>query len=261
MITTANPQSFPERSPRSIARAAGMFWLMTILTSAFAFAAAGNFSVPGDSAATAANITGHESLYRLAFSSNLIATACYLAATLLVYVLLRPVNPHISLLAAFFSLVGCAIGAVSCLLFLAPLGILNGTQTSAAFTASQLGSQAQTFLRLSAQANDIGLVFFGLHVLCVGYLIRRSTFLPRFLGALLTVTSLCYLTNSFATFLALPFRSYLMPLVAAGGLIGEGTLTFWLLIAGVNTRRWIEQAAANNECCSSSELTLNSIAT
>src|SRR3954471_2006537 len=112
----SNSHPVQESSPHSIARAAGMFWLMTILTSAFAFAVGGKFFIPGDAAATAANVVAHESLYRLAFSANIIATASYLAATLLVYVLLRPVNRDISLLAAFFSLIGCAIGAVSCLL-------------------------------------------------------------------------------------------------------------------------------------------------
>src|SRR3954463_11938557 len=154
-----------EPLPHSIARAAGIFWLLTILTSAFAFAVGGRFFVPDDAAATAANVIAHESLYRLGFSGKIIATACYLAATLLVYVLLRPVNRNISLLAAFFSLIGCAVGAVSCLLFLAPLSILNGAQSSAAFTVGQLQTQAVTFLGLSARANDIGLVFFALHVL------------------------------------------------------------------------------------------------
>ena len=247
-----------EPLPQSIARAAGVFWLMTILTSAFAFAVGGRFFVPNDAAATAANVVAHESLYRMAFSANIIATACYLAATLLVYVLLRPVNRDISLLAAFFSLIGCAVGAVSCLLFLAPVGILAGAQGASAFTVAQLQTQALTFLELSARANDLGLVFFALHVLCVGYLIRRSTFLPGFLGILLTLTSVCYLANSFATFLALPFRSFLMPFVAAGGLIGEGTLTFWLLIAGVNSVRWVEQASSASQCCAPSALPIES---
>jgi hypothetical protein len=104
------------------------------------------------------------------------------------------------------------------------------------------------FLKLSAQANDIGLVFFALHVICVGYLIRRSSFLPRILGSLLLFTGFCYLGNSFSNFLALPFKAYLLPLVAAGGLLGEGALTFWLLCAGVNVRRWQEQANAAAEC-------------
>jgi hypothetical protein len=96
---------------------------------------------------------------------------------------------------------------------------------------------------LSLHVSDIGLVFFGLHVLTVGYLIRQSTFLPRILGALLAVAGVCYLTNSFANFLSLPFKAYLMPFVAAGGLLGEGSMTVWLLVKGVNEQRWNEQAS------------------
>ena len=173
------------------ARAAGFFWLMTILTGMFAFLAGGRFVVSGDAAATAANILAHEALYRLAFVANLIATACYLTVTLLIYVLLKPVNRNIALLGAFFSLTGCATGVVSGFLYLAPIGILGSAQYLSVFSVEQLEALALTFVTLSLQANDIGLVFFGLHVLSIGYLIRRSTFLPRILGALLAVTGLC----------------------------------------------------------------------
>jgi hypothetical protein len=231
-----------ETSPLFKARAAGAFWLMTILTGMFAFLAGGRFVVYGDAATTAANILAHEPLYRWAFVANLIATVCYLAVTLLIYVLLKPVNRDISLLAAFFSLTGCAIGAVSCLFYLAPVGVLGGMQYLTVFTVEQLQAQALTFLNLSAVANDMGLVFFALHVLTVGYLIRQSTFLPRILGVLLALAGLCYLTNSFANFLSLPFKAYLLPFIAAGGLLGEGSLSLWLLVKGVNVQRWKEQA-------------------
>lgn len=216
----------------------------------FAFVVAGRLFVPGDAAATAANVIGRESLFRVGFSANLLATACYLAATYLIYALLRPVNRDISLMATFFSLVGCAIGVVSSLLFFAPVVILGGSASANAFTLAQLQAQAHSFLTLSARANDIGLVFFALHVICVGYLIRRSNFLPQFLGILLTITGGCYLASSFAIFLALPFRAYLMPLVAVGGLLGEGALTFWLLLARLNVSRWKEQAYAQCGPCS-----------
>ena len=244
MNTPVRAEPIAEMSPLFKARAAGFFWLMTILTSMFAFLAGGKFVVAGDAGTTAANLLAHEPSYRWAFVANLIATLCYLAVTLLVYALLKPVNRDISLLAAFFSLTGCAIGAVSCLLFLAPLALLGGAQYLTVFTVEQLQAQALTFLKLSALANDMGLVFFALHVLSVGYLIRRSTFLPRILGALLAITGLCYLANSFANFLSLPFKVYLLPFVAAGGLLGEGSLTIWLLVKGVNVQRWKEQAGA-----------------
>ena len=239
---TLNP--ITSQPPRSLARAAGLFWLLTILTSMFAFIIAGQFMVPGDAAATAANLTEHEGLQRLAFVANLIATVCYLAVTLLMYVLLKPVNRNLSLMGAFFSIVGCAVGTVSCLLFLAPLAVLKTGLSSGGFTVDQSQDLALTLLTLSLRANDIGLVLFGCHVLTIGYLIRRSTFLPRVLGTLLFITGVCYLTNSFATFFALPFQAYLMPVVGLGGLLGEGALTGWLLIKTVNVQRWLEQASA-----------------
>jgi len=243
MSATVMTRRIAEESPLFKARAAGFFWLMTILTGMFAFLVGGRFVVPGDAATTATNIMANETLYRLAFAANLVATGCYLTVTLLIYVLLKPVNKNISLLGAFFSLTGCATGGVSCLLFFAPINFLGGAKYLSVFSMEQLQALALTFVTSSLQVNDIGLVFFGLHVITVGYLIRRSTFLPRILGALLIVTGVCYLTNSFANFLSLPFKAYLLPFVAAGGLLGEGSLTVWLLVKGVNVQRWNEQAS------------------
>lgn len=232
------PQSIPEPSPQTRARSAGFFWLLTILTSMCAFLIAGKFVAVNDPATTAANMVAHESAFRLAGTTNLIATICYLAVTLLIYELLRPVNKSIALFGVLVSLIGCVVGGAGCLLFLLPIGLLHEAQSTGAVA----------LLALTEPVNNIGFVFFGLHVLSIGYLIRKSSFLPSFLGVLLTITGLCYLTSSFFGFLALPFANRLMPIVAAFGLIGEDTLTFWLLIAGVNTRRWQEQASVAAEC-------------
>jgi len=232
-------------SPLFKARMAGFFWLMTIITGMFGFIAGGRFIVAGDAAATAANIIDHELVFRFAFISNLVATACYLAVTLLVYQLLKPVNRTVAAFVVLFSLMGCATGLVSSLLLLAPLDFLGGASYLSAFTLAQLQALALTILTLSLRLNDIGMVFFGLHVLSIGYLIRKSTFLPRMLGTLLFVAGACYLASTFANFLALPFRTYLLPFVALGGLLGEGSLTAWFLVKGVNVERWKEAAAAS----------------
>jgi hypothetical protein len=225
------------------ARMAGVFWLITVLLGGFAAFRGAKLVVSSDAAATTTTILTHESLFRWAIVANLIATVCYLVATLLVYVLLKAVNRNLSLLAAFFSLAGCAVSGVSFVLNLAPLSVLGDAQSFNVFNAEQLQALALIFLKLNAQAFNIGMFFFGLHVLTVGYLIFNSTFLPRILGALLAITGACYLTNSFANFLSLPFKAYLFPFVAAGGLLGEGSLTVWLLVRGVHVQRWKEQAS------------------
>ena len=182
-----------ETSPRRKARAAGFFWLMVILTGALALVVGG----------------------KLAVAANLISTAFYVAATVLVYGLLKPVNRSLSLLAAIFSFVGCAIGVLGSL--------------------------------VNLRAGQVGFVFFGLHCLLVGYLILRSTFLPRFVGALMALGGLGWLTLGLASVLSPTFARSLSPYILIPGILGEATLTLWLLVMGVNAERWKAQARASRE--------------
>ncbi|HYK52812.1 MAG TPA: DUF4386 domain-containing protein [Candidatus Eremiobacteraceae bacterium] len=135
----------------------------------------------------------------------LIATASYVVVTLLFYRLFKPVSPALSLIAAIFSLLGCLISAINA------FGITSSIDP---------------------------LALFGLYCLTIGYLIIRSTFLPRTLGVLMLIAGLGWLT-----FAVPDFGHHLMPFNVLPGLIGETALTLWLLIAGVNDQRWAEQAA------------------
>lgn len=159
--------------------------------------------------------------------------------TALFYDLFKPVNRSLSLLAAFFSLVGCATQALSRLSYLAPLAVLGGAPYLSVFKAEQLHALALLLLVLFDQAYNIGMVFFGFYCLLIGYLIFRSTFLPRILGALMAFAGLVWLT-----FLSTPLANYLSPYNLASGLLGETSLMLWLLVIGVNVQRWKEQASA-----------------
>src|SRR5437762_12667661 len=101
MSSAVMMERIAESSPRFKARTAGFFWFMTFVTGGFAMFIGGRFIVPGDAAATAANILAHEPSFRLGVASTLVATACYLTATLLAHVLLKPVNSDAPFLAAF----------------------------------------------------------------------------------------------------------------------------------------------------------------
>jgi hypothetical protein len=228
-----------ETSPRLKARIASVFYLLEMLTGGFGILfVGGRLFVSGDAAATATNILAHLSLFQLGFAANLIQFACYVAVTGLFYDLLRPVNRGLSLLAAFFSLVGCTIGAVSCLFYFAPVVILGGAQYLNVFKVEQLQALALMFLKLYGQCFNISFVFFGFYCLLIGYLIFRSSFLPRILGAGMAFAGLGWLT-----FLSPALAHHLVPYILAAGL-GEVSLTLWLLVAGVNAQRWKEQASA-----------------
>lgn len=232
-------ESIAEASPRVIARIAAVFYLLTIMTSAYALFIFGRLVVSDDAAKTAANILAHEPLYRLAFATDLSATACYIVVTALFYRLFKPVSRTVSLLAAFFSLTGCAVGAVSCLFELAPLLLSRPAPYLSTFKPEQLQALALTSLKMHAQTANIDIVFFGFYCLLTGYLIFNSTFLPRILGALMALAGCGWLT-----FLWAPIANLVSPYNMAAGGLGEVSLTLWLLIAGVNAQRWKARASA-----------------
>ena len=242
MSTGAMMERIAEASPRFQARMAGVIaWITT--TGGFAEIVRGRLVVYGDAGATAHNILAHEMLFRLAFVGDVIATTLYIAYTLLLYNLFRPVNRSLSLLAAFFSLAGCAIGALNCLFHLAPLVVLGGAQSLSAFTVEQLQALALMFLKLHDEGYTISMVLFGSYNLLIGYLIFRSTFLPRILGVLLAISGLCYQIGNFASFLSPAFAAHLFPYILLPGAT-ELLLALWLVVMGVNVQRWKEQASA-----------------
>jgi hypothetical protein len=227
-------------SPRSKARMAGAFQVLEAMTAAFGeVIVLGKLVVSGNAAATAANILDHERLFWLGFASSLIGVACHIAWALLMYELLKVVNRSLSLLAAFVILVGCAIQALTSLLYLAPLIVLTGGSSASAFTTAQLQALALVFLRLNTSAFNIDLVFFGLWCILTGYLIFRSTFLPRILGVLLAISGL-----GWVTYLYPPLANYLWPYIAAASALGEIPLELWLIVMGLNAQKWFEQANA-----------------
>jgi hypothetical protein len=135
---------------------------------------------------------------------NLIAYAFYISVTLLFYFLFKPVSRSLSFLAAVFSLLGCANDLLS-LFHRAPYEI--------------------SFL-----------AFFGPYCLLIGYLIIRSTFLPRILGVLMAFAGLGWLI-----FLS-PLVQYLSPYLKVLGFVAEMSLMLWLIVKGVNVQAHINGA-------------------
>jgi hypothetical protein len=214
-------------SQRLRARIIGVVYLLFFLT-----AILGALLTPG----TPTDIMAHQALFRWGFAVSLISLAFYVALTVLFYILFRPVNRTLALLAAFFSLVGCVVQAVGSVFQLAPLVLLSGNQSSA-FNVQQLQAMAQTFLNLNVQAGYVGIVFFGLFDIAIGLLIWRSTFLPRILGVPMVVAGLTWLA-----FLSPPLANYLVTPIQVIGFLAEAALMLWLLVRGVNLQRWKEQA-------------------
>jgi Domain of unknown function (DUF4386) len=227
-------------SVRLIARMTGLLYLLNILTGIFAQGFVSNRLINwGDAAATATNILAHRSLFEWSFTVYMIEMACQIMTTALFYFLLRPVSRSIALGAAFLSLSGCIIKTFSRVFYLAPLLVLGGAHYLSVFSAAQLQALALLLLRVNDQGAAMALAFFGFEALLNGYLIFRSTFLPRVLGLLSMLGGVGWLT-----FLYPPLGYRLFLYLAAFGLLGSAALIFWLIVFGVKEDRWAERATA-----------------
>jgi hypothetical protein len=232
MSTAVFVERIAEAPSHPKARITGVVYLLYFLTAVVGELLLKGLVVEGDAATTANNILAHEPLFRVGLAIGLISTLCYVAVTALFYDLFKPVNRSLSLVAAFFSLVGCAILAFASLFRLAALVVLGGGQYLSVFKVEQLRALAFMFLDLYGQAVSICFVFFGVYCLLIGYLIFKSIFLPRILSALPGIAGLCWLT-----FLSTPLANYLSPYNLALALFVEASVFLWLLVMGLNVTK------------------------
>lgn len=223
-------------SPRKAARIAGFGYLIIFISGIFAnFFVLQSLIVPGDAAATANNILANDSLFRIGISSFIIMVIFDVVLAWAFYVLLKPVNKSLSLLAAWLRLVNGTIFGIALYNFFSILHLLSGAEYLTVFETSQLHARVMLLLNAFDYTWLIGLVFFGVHLFVLGYLIFKSGYIPRILGILLIIASLGYLIDSFANFLLLNYEHYeaiFALVVFVPAFIAELSLCLWLLWKG-----------------------------
>lgn len=225
-----------ETSSKVYARMAGFCYLLGSLTSVYGqMIVFDKLIKPENAIETSANILSHESLFRLGFVSSFVAVPLHILWAVLFYHLFKKLSRTVSLFAGFIMLMACAMWTLSSLFYISPLLILKGNNYFDAFTHEQLQAQSLMLIKLNVQSYDLGLVFFGLWCIVIGYLIFKSTFIPRIIGILEMLAGIGYLT-----LLWQPLVHYIYPYNLALAGPGEISLLFWLLIKGVKDRKWKE---------------------
>jgi len=222
-----------QSSARTLGRAIALLSLVTIVLGIVAQGYISDRLISfRDPALTASTILANETLYRAGFTLYMIEMAAQIATIVLLFHLLKPVNRRIATLALVFGVVGCTIKTFSRVFYLAPLFILKQSSLGA-LTADQLPAVSLILLSVNDRGAGVALAFFGFETVLEGWLILRSTFLPRWLGALAILGGVGWLA-----FLSPTLGYALFNIVALIALIGSIAMIGWLLVKGVDEERW-----------------------
>ncbi|MBO0832164.1 MAG: DUF4386 domain-containing protein [Actinobacteria bacterium] len=228
--------------PRQLARTAGSLYLINIVFGAFAIGVIPALLIVPDVATTAHNIQTHEMLYRLGLAAHVVVTLTNIPMALLFYELLKVVNRRVAMLFVFFTLVATAVEAAGILNDFTSVVLLGSRHYTTGLPPAQLHALAYLPGDLSTIDYSIYGVFYGFDILCIAYLVFKSTFLPRFIGVLLAIDTLGYLAGGFTDFLGPGVAANLVPWSGLPTIAGEGSLCLWLLVIGVDVKRWRQRA-------------------
>ena len=191
-------------SIKTTARIAGFLYLLQIPLGVFGIVYVPKvLMVAGNMAQTASNILANEFLFRLSIVSAILCALVTIATAAYIYKVLKPVNKNCAKWILLFTLIVAPISMLNELNNIAVLLFLKNPEYAGTFTSGQLHNLVCVFLDLHQYGLQIIGIFFGLWLLPMGYLVFKSTYIPKVIGVFLIVTCLGYLID-FTTFFLFP---------------------------------------------------------
>jgi len=236
-MNSATSSNQLQPAQHAAAKVVGFLYLFTMATSIFGFAVRGPLIVPGDALQTVTNITASERLFRISIASDLLTVVGVIILVLALYVVLKPINRNIALLATFWRLAENFTLAVITLNGFAMVALVRGTDSVQAFDANQLSTLVSALYRVWGAGFNIGFVFLGLGSTVFSYLWLKSGYIPRPLAILGIVASLLLGLINLASMVFPPLANTLGMICMMPMFFYEVGLGLWLLVKGLEEPR------------------------
>jgi len=221
-------------SQNKAARLAGLLFLVAMVTGLFAefyVRFPSTLVVSGDAVKTARNIVAHERLYRIGIANNIITFAIDVALIWALYILLRPVNRNLALLAVFFRLVETTLACGAIINSYVAMQFVSDAASLKAFDTNQI--QTLSILHTTyALSFVVVAIFLGLGSMIFNYLLFKSKYIPKLLAGWGVFASLLLLISQFAIIVFPAIEKIIIPACYAPIALDEIALGFWLLLKG-----------------------------
>lgn len=225
------------------ARLAGAMFLFINATGIFSEIIVRGSLLSGDVTQVAQNIISAERLYRLSIVGDLVTFTGVLVLIWALYVLLRPVNRDLALLAAILRIVETPVGVAATINSLIAVRLLSSAEYLEAFDAGQLHALSRLARNAFGFGQDVGFIFVGLGSTVFAYLLLRSRYIPRILAGWGVFASLLFTAYHFSIIVFPGVVETLMYVSFAPIGIYEIVLGFWLLLKGAKIQTRVAGAA------------------
>lgn len=234
--------------PMTYAKIAGLLYLLIAISGGFSIGYMPSVIIEADNAAiTAQNMMGHLWLFRLGILGDIVVLLLEIVLTVMIYQLLKPVNQTIAMIALFSRLAMSIVMGLNLLNYIIPFYLLTDVDNLGSFEINELQSLAMVFLDAHQFGVYIWELFFGLHLVALGYLVYKSGYFPKVLGLMMGIGSLGYLLESIGEITLT--NNEILSILVIGFLViatvGELAFTFWLLIKGINIEEWEKRNLEN----------------
>ena len=184
--------------------------------------------VSGNIGQTVANISGHHGAFVTMLFFYFLNFVEDIVMAWALYYLLAPVNRAVSALASIFQLVYAGIALVGLLNLATVFHMVTQPDYLASFGSTQLHAEINLLIHTFRTYYSLGLILFGIHLVLIGALIVRATYIPWWLGVVLVIDGLGWIVFE--------LQPYLFPGLNVDVLFytffGELLFMLWLLIMG-----------------------------
>jgi hypothetical protein len=222
---------------QNLTRIGGILYLILIACGVYAeIFVLSELVVGNNQTATAANILANETLYRIGIIAHIVTLVCSSLLIGILFKVFKSTSEYLVLTLLVFNVVTVAIEGVSILYELETLSILKSKILVSLFSPDQINALAYLPLKMQSVTYDLALLFFGIACCLISILILKSKLFLRWVGILMFVAGVCYITNSVTYFISPAFRSYLLPFILIPCFVAELSLSI-NMIAGSRKRR------------------------
>ena len=193
----------------------------------------GGLAIPEDAAIIADTIMINDLFLRLGIFSFVIMLILDIIAAWALYILLKQVNKNLALLAIWFRLVYVAMFGAALFNFLNILQLLGDGAGVPEIEPNQIGLEVMMLINAINNAWTIALVFFGGHLLLLGFLVLKSGVIPGIFGILLLLAGLGYFIDNIGLILLSDYinsMAIFSLIVFVLSMLAELAFAIWLLV-------------------------------